>query len=142
MDRYWRCGYCNNKRILKCPETGRGATFNSRAEICILRSKIYLFSITPHFWLYLPNAEMTLDLEVKMLVSLASVTWITGRMYVFTTFNSRWPDIAFLLSPVDVLIPSTLGYREGVSRAFNSSAMILGVSRFSLLGYFDIFGYL
>ena len=26
MDRYWRCGYCSNKRILKCPETGRGAT--------------------------------------------------------------------------------------------------------------------
>jgi len=26
MDRYWRCGHCNNKRILKCPETGRGAT--------------------------------------------------------------------------------------------------------------------
>jgi hypothetical protein len=26
MDRYWRCGHCNNKTILKCPETGRGAT--------------------------------------------------------------------------------------------------------------------
>jgi hypothetical protein len=26
MDRYWRCGHCNNKRILKCPKTGRGAT--------------------------------------------------------------------------------------------------------------------
>ena len=26
MDRCWRCGYCSNKRILKCPETGRGAT--------------------------------------------------------------------------------------------------------------------
>ena len=26
MDRYWRCGYSSNKRILKCPETGRGAT--------------------------------------------------------------------------------------------------------------------
>src|SRR5213078_4698274 len=26
MDRYWRCGYCRNKRILKCPETGKGAT--------------------------------------------------------------------------------------------------------------------
>ena len=26
MDQYWRCGYCSNKRILKCPETGRGAT--------------------------------------------------------------------------------------------------------------------
>jgi hypothetical protein len=22
MDRYWRCGHCNNKKILKCPETG------------------------------------------------------------------------------------------------------------------------
>src|SRR5271170_2820351 len=26
MDRYWRCGHCSNKRILKCSETGRGAT--------------------------------------------------------------------------------------------------------------------
>jgi hypothetical protein len=26
MDRYWRCCHCNNKRISKCPETGRGAT--------------------------------------------------------------------------------------------------------------------
>jgi len=26
MDRYWRCGHCNNKRTLKCPKTGRGAT--------------------------------------------------------------------------------------------------------------------
>jgi len=26
MDRYWRCGHCINKRILKCPETGKGAT--------------------------------------------------------------------------------------------------------------------
>jgi DNA-directed RNA polymerase subunit RPC12/RpoP len=25
MDRYWRCGHCNNKRILKCPETGKEA---------------------------------------------------------------------------------------------------------------------
>src|SRR4051812_30479652 len=26
MDRYWWCGHCSNKRILKSPETGRGAT--------------------------------------------------------------------------------------------------------------------
>jgi DNA-directed RNA polymerase subunit RPC12/RpoP len=26
MDRYWRCGHCKSKRILKCPETGKGAT--------------------------------------------------------------------------------------------------------------------
>ena len=26
MDRYWRCSHCSNKRILKYPETGRGAT--------------------------------------------------------------------------------------------------------------------
>src|SRR5436305_12185808 len=26
MERYWRCSHCSNKRILKCPETGRGAT--------------------------------------------------------------------------------------------------------------------
>jgi hypothetical protein len=54
-------------------------SFNSRAEICTLRSQTYSFSITPYFWLYLPNAEMTLDLEVnevevKVLTSLASVT--------------------------------------------------------------------
>jgi hypothetical protein len=58
--------------------------FNNRAEICTLRSQIYSFSITLYFWLYLPNAEMILDLEVnevevKMLTSLASVTWITVR---------------------------------------------------------------
>ena len=26
MDRYWRCSHCSNKRILKSPETSRGAT--------------------------------------------------------------------------------------------------------------------
>jgi len=26
MDRYWRCGHYSNRRILKCPETGREAT--------------------------------------------------------------------------------------------------------------------
>jgi hypothetical protein len=57
--------------------------FNNRAEICTLRSQIYSFSTTPYFWLYLPNAEMILDLEVnevevKVLTSLASVTWITA----------------------------------------------------------------
>ena len=96
MDRYWWCSHCNNKRILKCPETSRGTTFNSKindkinalqqqAEICTLRSQTYSFSTTPHFWLYLPNAEMTLDLEVnevevKVLTSLASVTGITGLL--------------------------------------------------------------
>jgi hypothetical protein len=54
-------------------------SFNSRAEICTLRSQTRSFCTTPHFWLYLPNAEMTLDLEVnevevKVLTSLASVT--------------------------------------------------------------------
>src|SRR5271154_395042 len=91
MDRYWRCGHCSNKRILKCPEelpskagsTARSTGFNSRAEICILRSQTHSFSTTPHFWLYLPNAEMTLDLEaneveVKGLTSLASVPEITA----------------------------------------------------------------
>jgi hypothetical protein len=52
---------------------------NSRAEIGTLRSQTHSFSTTPHFWLYLPNAEMTLDLETneveaKVLTSLASVT--------------------------------------------------------------------
>ena len=59
--------------------TARSTRFNSGAEICILRSQTHSFSTTPHFWLYLPNAEMTLDLEaneveVKVLTSLASVT--------------------------------------------------------------------
>ena len=53
-------------------------SFNSRAEICTLRSQTYSFSTT-FFWLYLPNTEITLDLEVnevevKVLTSLASVT--------------------------------------------------------------------
>ena len=85
MDRYWRCGHCDNKRILKCPETGRGATSypirhlknrhfidpqrrppSSHAstagpKICILRSQTHSFP-TLYLWLYLPNAEMTLDL--------------------------------------------------------------------------------
>jgi len=25
MDQYWRCGHCNNKRILKCLETDKEA---------------------------------------------------------------------------------------------------------------------
>jgi hypothetical protein len=58
-------------------------SFNSRAEICTLRSQTHSISTTPHFWLYLPNAEMTLDLEaneveVKVLTSPASVTESTG----------------------------------------------------------------
>ena len=41
------------------------------------------FSTTPHSWLYLPNEELTLDLEaneveVKVLTSLASVTGSTA----------------------------------------------------------------
>jgi hypothetical protein len=34
MDRYWRCGRCSNKRILKCPETGRGATSFRHLKNC------------------------------------------------------------------------------------------------------------
>jgi hypothetical protein len=54
----------------------------SRAEICTLRSQTHSFSTIPHSWLYLPSAEMTLDLEaneveVKALTSLASVTETT-----------------------------------------------------------------
>jgi hypothetical protein len=60
--------------------------FNNRAEICTLRSQKDSISTTPHFWLYLPNAEMTLDLEaneveVKVLTSLASVTESTAGGY-------------------------------------------------------------
>jgi hypothetical protein len=59
--------------------------FNNRAEICTLRSQTYLFYTTLHFRLYLPNVEMTLDLEVnevevKGLTSLASVAWITDSL--------------------------------------------------------------
>ena len=48
-----------------------------------ITQSIYSFPTTPHFSLYLPNAEMTLDLEVnevevKGLTSLASVTETTG----------------------------------------------------------------
>src|SRR6266516_1216108 len=48
-----------------------------------ITQSIYSFPTTPHFSLYLPNAEMTLDLEVnevevKGLTSLASVVRITG----------------------------------------------------------------
>ena len=58
MDRYWWCGHCSNKRILKCPETGRGATFNSRVNgkvnalqqqgrnLYITQSNIFIFSYT------------------------------------------------------------------------------------------------
>ena len=48
-------------------EVGGGEvnSFNSRAEICILRSQTHSFSTTPHFQLYLPNAEMALDLEAN-----------------------------------------------------------------------------
>jgi hypothetical protein len=57
--------------------------FNSGAEICTLRSQIFIFPTTSYPRLYLPNAEMTLDLEVnevevKGLTSLASVTWSTA----------------------------------------------------------------
>ena len=52
-----------------------------------------------YFWLYLPNAEMTLDLEVnevevKVLTSLASVTEITGQKRALrgsqNTSQQRW----------------------------------------------------
>ena len=58
MDRYWRCGHCNNKRILKCPETGKGATFNSKVSnkvnalhqqgqsVYITQSNIFIFYYT------------------------------------------------------------------------------------------------
>jgi hypothetical protein len=60
-------------------------SFNSRAEICTLRSQTHSFSTSLHCWLYLPNAEMTLDLEVKVLTSLASVTETTGNVGVAAT---------------------------------------------------------
>src|SRR5437763_9958642 len=61
----------------------RSIYFNSRTKIYILYSQTYSFSTILYFWLYLPNAEMTLDLEVnevevKVLTSFASVTEITA----------------------------------------------------------------
>jgi hypothetical protein len=37
-------------------------SFNSRPKF-VLRNQTHSFSTTLHFWLYLPNAEMTVDLE-------------------------------------------------------------------------------
>ena len=53
-----------------------------KKELAGARSRIHT---TPHFWLYLPNAEMALDLEaneveVKVLTSLASVAEVTELM--------------------------------------------------------------
>ena len=39
MDRYWRCSYCGDKRILKCPETGRGPT---SYPICHLKNRHFI----------------------------------------------------------------------------------------------------
>src|ERR1700722_1046400 len=61
-------------------------------NLYIRRSKTFL-STTPHFWLYLPNAEMTLDLEVKVLTSLASVVWGTG---LFNASNGDIFSLQFL----------------------------------------------
>jgi hypothetical protein len=93
MDRYWRCGHCNNKRILKCPETGRGATFNSKVsgKVNALQQQGRNSYITQSNILYytalLDVPEMTLDLkvdevEVKVLTSLTSVTGITGCRFI------------------------------------------------------------
>jgi hypothetical protein len=59
--------------------TAKSTRFNSKAEICTLCSQTYSFSIIPYFRLHLPNAEITLDLEVnevevKVLTTLACVT--------------------------------------------------------------------
>jgi hypothetical protein len=67
-------------------------SFNSRVEICTLRSQTHSFSTTLHFWLYLPNTEMALDLEVnevevKVLTSLASVVETTARAWGWTGSN-------------------------------------------------------
>src|SRR2546429_4403475 len=44
MDRYWRCCHCKNKRILKCPERGRGAT---SYPICHPKNR-HFFDPNPH----------------------------------------------------------------------------------------------
>jgi hypothetical protein len=58
-------------------------SFNSGPKFVYYAVKYIHFLTTTHFRLYLANAEMTLDLEVneaevKVLTSLASVTWVTG----------------------------------------------------------------
>ena len=70
-----------------------------------------------------------------------------SRTYVFTAFGGHWPDVAFLVlalgpiaPPVEALIPSTLGHREGVGNTFNGSAIVLGALRFGLPGHFDVAG--
>ena len=80
-------------------EVGRGKvdSFNSRAEICILRSQTHSFLTTPHFQLHLPNAEIALDLEaneveVKGLTSLASVTEITAPILLDPSCFSDRPN--------------------------------------------------
>ena len=52
--------------------------FRSTKKLITLREPSWRRTL-PYFWLYLPNAEMTLDLdlEVKVLTSLASVTETT-----------------------------------------------------------------
>jgi hypothetical protein len=48
----------------------------------VLRNQTHSFSTTLHFWLYLPNAGMTVDVEVKVLTSLISVTETTATCSV------------------------------------------------------------
>jgi hypothetical protein len=72
--------------------TVRLTYFDSRAEIGILRGQTHSYSTTPHFWLQLSNAEMILDLEaneveVKVLISLASVTESTDISHPFAHFR-------------------------------------------------------
>jgi hypothetical protein len=64
---------------------GKVNTLQQQGRNLYIRQSRYSFPTTPHFWLYLPNAEITLDLEVnevevKVLTSLASVTWSTALL--------------------------------------------------------------
>ena len=100
MDRYWRCGHCSNKRILKCPETGTSYPIRhlkNRHFINLNADHQALPSQSTSFFgtvagavagLYLSNAEMILDLEAneveaKVLTSLASVAEITATGEIF-----------------------------------------------------------
>jgi hypothetical protein len=85
----------------------------------ITQSNVFI-STTLYFWLYLPNAEMNLDLEVnevevKVLTSLALVTGITGGWSVknrspfpIAHKHQLWPRLVNKLASTTVDKPARL----------------------------------
>ena len=70
-----------------------------KKELAGARSRIHA---TSHFWLYLSNAEMTLDLEaneveVKVLTSLASVAEVTGSKRLSASSGASLLTVRMLL---------------------------------------------